>query len=138
LIGAFLYAQMEQAELIVAKRRMLFETYWKMLEPLAERGCIRLPDRSHEGASNGHIFSIVTGSLDERTRLIAHLRRQGIHAVFHYVPLHSSPAGIRFGRTAGSMEVTDLISERLLRLPLYYEMDDDTVHTIAEEVRRFY
>jgi len=58
--------------------------------------------------------------------------------VFHYVPLHSSPAGTRFGRTAGSMEVTDSISERLLRLPLYYEMDDDTVHLVSEEVRIFY
>jgi dTDP-4-amino-4,6-dideoxygalactose transaminase len=138
LIGAFLYAQMEQAELIVAKRRTLFETYWNMLEPLAERGCIRLPDRSHEGASNGHIFSIVTGSLDERTRLIAHLRGKGIHSVFHYIPLHSSPAGKRFGRTVGSMEVTDSTSERLLRLPLYFEMDNDTVRTVAEEVKRFY
>ena len=138
IIGAFLYAQMEQAETIVIKRRMLFETYWGMLKPIADKGCIRLPDRSHEGVSNGHIFSIVTGSLDERTRLIGHLHRQGIHAVFHYVPLHSSPAGRRFGRTVGSMDVTDLISERLLRLPLYYEMDEAMVHIVGEVVMRFY
>ncbi|HRW81485.1 MAG TPA: DegT/DnrJ/EryC1/StrS family aminotransferase, partial [Desulfomonilia bacterium] len=138
LIGAFLYAQMEQAEKIIARRRMLFTAYRDALEPLERRGYVRLPVGGDKGSSNGHIFSILTGSLDERTRLIAHLRSKGIHAVFHYVPLHSSPAGTRFGRTAGSMEVTDSISDRLLRLPLYYEMDDDTVHLVADEVRRFY
>ena len=138
LIGAFLYAQMEQAEKIIARRRMLFTAYRDALEPLERRGYVRLPVGGDKGSSNGHIFSILTGSLDERTRLIAHLRSKGIHAVFHYVPLHSSPAGTRFGRTAGGMEVTDSISDRLLRLPLYYEMDDDTVHLVSEEVRMFY
>ncbi len=138
LVSAFLYAQMEQAEHINQKRRELFEEYFKSLRHLELKGFLRLPYIQHECASNGHMFYIITDSLDERTKLIEHLRRSGIFSVFHYIPLHSSLAGRKFGRVSGTMEVTDSISNRLLRLPLYYEMDQDTVHKVSDEVCQFY
>jgi dTDP-4-amino-4,6-dideoxygalactose transaminase len=138
LVSAFLFAQMEQAEQIIARRRMLFDGYYSMLKLLEDKGIIHLPYLGSECACNGHIFYIITASFEERSRLIDHLRKQGVYAVFHYVPLHSSHAGKKFGRTSGSMDVTDSISDRLLRLPLYYEMDEKTLHFVADEVSRYY
>jgi len=77
-------------------------------------------------------------SLATRTALIAHLKAQGIHPVFHYVPLHSSPAGRKYGRVSGSMQVTDDLNERLLRLPLHYEMDDADVARICASIGQFF
>lgn len=138
LVSAFLYAQMEEAEKIVAKRRALFELYYRCLKPLEDKGLARLPFVQEGRVSNGHIFYIVTASLEERTRLAAHLKERGIHAVFHYVPLHSSTAGKRFGRVAGPVKVTDEISDRLLRLPLYYEMEEPVLSEVADAVLTFY
>lgn len=138
LVSAFLYAQMEQADKIISKRRKIFDLYYTLLEPLMEKGNIRLPYIEKECASNGHIFYIITGSLAERTRLIRHLKENGVHAVFHYVPLHSSEAGRRYGREGSGMDVTDDISNTLLRLPLYYEIGDDDVHYVAGKIEEFY
>jgi dTDP-4-amino-4,6-dideoxygalactose transaminase len=138
LVSAFLYAQMEQAEQIVAKRRALFDLYYDLFKPLKDDGFISLPYIDSDCASNGHIFYIVSNSLAERIRLIAHLKQAGIYAVFHYVPLHSSFGGIQFGRVSGTMDVTDDISDRLLRLPLYYEMSDDDVRFVAGKIDEFY
>ncbi|MGP8152839.1 MAG: DegT/DnrJ/EryC1/StrS family aminotransferase, partial [Smithella sp.] len=88
--------------------------------------------------SNGHIFYIVTRSLKERTELARFLKEQGILAVFHYVPLHSSPAGKLYGRTSGTLKVTEMVSDCLLRLPLYYEMKDEDVHSVVEKITSFY
>ncbi len=138
LVSAFLYAQMEHADKIIEKRCRIFDLYSSLLKPLEELGTVRLPYNDHACASNGHIFYMITQSLEERTRLIEYLRKSGIYAVFHYIPLHSSPAGTVFGRRHGSLEITDDISNRLLRLPSYYEMSDDDVSSIAEKVLRFY
>jgi dTDP-4-amino-4,6-dideoxygalactose transaminase len=138
LVSAFLYAQMEQAERIISKRRGLFDQYYNRLKPLEERGIIRLPFIDSECSCNGHIFYIITGSLDERTDLINYLKGEGIMAVFHYVPLHSSRAGRRFGRVKGSIEVTDDISSRLLRLPLYYEISDHDIEIVVDKINEFY
>jgi len=138
LVSAFLFAQMENAERIVSKRRSLFDLYYSVLTPLHEKGIVRLPYVGEGLACNGHIFYVITSSLKERTRLIEHLKARDIICVFHYVPLHSSPAGMRFGRTATPMRVTDETSERLVRLPLYYEMQEDDVHRVADEVKSFY
>jgi dTDP-4-amino-4,6-dideoxygalactose transaminase len=92
----------------------------------------------NESVTNGHLFYIIIRSTEERTRLIQHLRRKGILAVFHYVPLHSSPAGMKYGRPAGDLSVTEDISGRLLRLPLYYEMKDEDVDTVIDAVKQFY
>ena len=138
LVGAFLYAQLEQAEKIMDARTRIFKQYTRLLRPLEEKGAIRLPAAESGNNSNGHIFYIITRSLEERGRLIDYLKQNGIWAVFHYVPLHSSPAGIKYGRTAGTMRVTDDLSDRVLRLPVYYEMREEDVEMVAEHVGRFY
>lgn len=138
LTGAFLYAQMEQAEQIIEKRRRMFAHYYTLLRPLEDQGIIRLPYIDSNCAGNAHIFYIITKSLDERKRLIAHMKERGVLAVFHYVPLHSSQAGLKFGRVSGTMDVTDNIGNCLLRLPLYYEINDDTVQFVSETITRFY
>jgi dTDP-4-amino-4,6-dideoxygalactose transaminase len=138
IIAAFLFAQMENAEQIIARRNQIFNLYREGLCSLAEKGLIQLPFVLDDCQSNGHMFYILTGSLEERTNLTAHLQKQGILAVFHYVPLHSSPAGIRYGRISGKMEVTERAGDCLLRLPLYYEMTDSEVTAVIRAVRDFY
>lgn len=138
LVAAFLYAQLEQAETIIKKRMGLFRRYYYNLLPLARTGVIGLPAEAEAIDYNGHIFYIVTGSLAERTQLIEYLNKYNIHSVFHYVPLHSSPAGQRFGRTAGTMQVTDRIAGQVLRLPLYFEMTDHDVDRVTKRIMTFY
>jgi len=138
MVGAFLYAQLEQAEKIISARRRLFDLYYRALRPLEEEGFIRLPSLEHDSVCNGHLFYIITRSIQERTGLIQHLQEQGILAVFHYVPLHASPAGMKYGRVSGDMAVTEDVSSRLLRLPLYYEMDDEDLSRVVACVKEFY
>ena len=138
IIAAFLYAQMENADQIIAKRNLLYALYMEDLRPLAEKGYIQLPFILNDCCSNGHIFYIITRSLKERTELAQFLKDQDIMAVFHYVPLHNSPAGKLYGRTNGTLEVTERVSDCLLRLPLYYEMRDDDVHSVTGNIRNFY
>jgi len=84
------------------------------------------------------MFYLFTRTAAERGPLLAHLKAAGVHAVFHYVPLHSSPAGRRYGRTAGGLPVTEDRAERLARLPLYFNLDDDQARAIATQVRGFF
>jgi dTDP-4-amino-4,6-dideoxygalactose transaminase len=132
LVGAFLYAQLEQAEKIIAARKHVFERYVLGLKPLEDRGVIRLPFVREDCDCNGHIFYIITQSLHERTRLIEELSAQDIKAVFHYVPLHSSPAGKKYGKIGSAMTVTEDLSHKVLRLPLYYEMTDQDVDRVVD------
>ena len=138
IIAAFLYAQMENADQIIAKRNLLYTLYMDGLRPLAEKSYIQLPFILNDCCSNGHIFYIITRSLKERTELAQFLKDQGIMAVFHYVPLHNSPAGKLYGRTNGTLDVTERVSDCLLRLPLYYEMKDEDVHSITDNIANFY
>ena len=139
LVGAFLWAQLQQVKAINAKRMSLCVAYRKGLEPLAARGVLALPQREPAGVTgNGHMFYVLLKDLAMRSRLIAHLKARGIHSVFHYVPLHSAPAGRRFGRAAGAMTVTDEVSERLLRLPLYYELSESEVAGISAAITEFF
>jgi dTDP-4-amino-4,6-dideoxygalactose transaminase len=138
MVAAFLCAQLEMAETIIAKRCSLFNTYYAALGELAQQGKIRLPQVHFRDKSNGHIFYIITGSLRERTRLIDFLNKHSINAVFHYIPLHASPAGKKYGRTPGKMDNTNALSDRVLRLPLFYEMTDLQVHEVATQIKRFY
>lgn len=132
LVAAFLYAQLEHAGKIIAARKHIFERYMQGLKPMADKGLVRLPFVQNECACNGHIFYIITRSLAERTRLIEELMAQGINAVFHYVPLHFSPAGKKYGRPGSPMTVTDDLSDKVLRLPLYYEMTDEDVDRVVD------
>ena len=136
LVSAFLYAQLERANEITAQRCHVCSAYAEQLASLEQAGKLRLPH--FDGDSNGHMFYIILDSIATRTALIAHLKAQGIHSVFHYVPLHSSPAGRKYGCVSGSMKVTDDMSGRLLRLPLHYEMDDADVARICAAIRQFF
>jgi dTDP-4-amino-4,6-dideoxygalactose transaminase len=138
LVAAFLYAQLEEAEKIIEARCRTFNLYYELLRPLETEGLIRLPLMRSECLCNGHIFYIIAKSLEERTRLIEYLRKNSILAIFHYVPLHSSPAGLRYGRVSGRMQVTDDLSNRLVRLPMYYEMEDDVVIRVVQLIKSFY
>ena len=135
LISAFLYAQLEHADEITAKRCHICNTYTSQLAPLQLSGKLRLP--IFDSDSNGHMFYIILDSLDTRTRLIAYLKAQGVLPVFHYVPLHSSPAGRKYGRLGSTMAVTDDLSERLLRLPLYYDMSDEDIARVSAAIHDF-
>ena len=139
LVGAFLWAQLEHAGAINARRLKLCAAYRNGLEALAQRGVLVLPQPDPADArSNGHLFYVLLEDLATRTQLIAHLKARGIHSVFHYVPLHSAPAGLRFGRAAGPMTVTDDVSDRLLRLPLFYELTEAQVAEITAAIAAFF
>jgi len=139
LVGAFLWAQLEHAAEINARRLAACATYRAGLADLANRGVIEVPRPAPaETVSNGHMFYVLARSLAERSALIEHLKSQGVHAVFHYVPLHSSPAGRRFGRAAGGLPVTDDIAGRLVRLPLYYELSPDEIDHVVGAIRGFF
>jgi dTDP-4-amino-4,6-dideoxygalactose transaminase len=138
IIAAFLYAQMENTDQIIAQRNLIYSLYMEILRPLAEKGYIQLPFTHTDCRSNGHIFYIITRSLKERMALAQFLREQGILALFHYVPLHSSPAGKLYGRTTGTLEVTRKVSDCLLRLPLYHEMKEKDVRSVAGNIKKFY
>lgn len=139
LIAAFLHAQLEHADQIITSRRNFFKLYYCLLKPLEQENVIRLPyvDQG-PWTHNGHMFYIITKNLKERTELMQYLRVNGVYAVFHYVPLHTSPAGKKFGRFVGEMKITNEMSERILRLPLFFEMSDSDVERISNCVIDFY
>lgn len=132
LIAAFLFAQLENAEASTAERRLVWDEYHAALEPLEARGGLTRSLIPADARGNAHIYYVVLPSLEMRTRAIEALRARGISAVFHYVPLHSSPAGIRYGRTAGKLPVTDQMSERLLRLPIWPGLPKEDIALVAE------
>lgn len=136
LVSAFLFAQLERADEIIAQRRSICSSYAARLAPLQQAGHMRLPNFDED--SNGHMYYILLDSLDTRTRLIAQLKAQGINTVFHYVPLHSAPAGRKYGRVSGTMQQTDELSERLLRLPLFYEMTQNDITRICAAIEQFF
>jgi dTDP-4-amino-4,6-dideoxygalactose transaminase len=138
LNAAYLYAQLEQANQINTCRLERWNQYRELLQPLAEQGKIDLPVIPDGCMHNAHMFYIKVQDLQERTRLIAYLKEQGIMAVFHYIPLHSSPAGMQFGRFHGEDVYTTKESERLLRLPMYYGLKEEEVEYIAQKIGDFY
>jgi len=115
LVSAFLYAQLEMAETIISKRSKLFFYYYESLKDLEERGLINLPYLQKESSGNGHIFFIITANPKECSKLIRHLNSHDIVAITHYVPLHSSNAGKKYGKVSGDMKVTDDMSQRVIR-----------------------
>ncbi|MCI9276854.1 MAG: dTDP-4-amino-4,6-dideoxygalactose transaminase [Lachnospiraceae bacterium] len=136
--AAYLYAQLEIAEEINNARLSIWRQYYENLKPLAEENRIQLPTVPEGCVHNGHMFYIKTADIEERTKLIDYLKENGIHAVFHYIPLHTAPAGRKFGRFHGEDRHTTRESERLLRLPMYYGLSEDEVEYICSHVRKFY
>lgn len=124
IIAAFLWAQMEAAEIINQRRLKLWGAYHDGLVSLEHEGKIRRPLIPLECTHNAHMYYILLPSHEGRDKLISKLKDEGINAVFHYVPLHSSPAGLRFSKTSGDLLLTDDISDRLLRLPLWCGLED--------------
>ena len=135
---AYLYAQIEAPSIINNNRLQSWNAYYELLKPLADRGCIDLPFVPQECTHNAHMFYIKAKDLEQRTRLISYLKENGIGAVFHYVPLHSSPAGKGFGRFHGEDKYTTKESERLLRLPMYYGLKAEDVELVAKNINDFF
>lgn len=136
--AAYLYAQLELAKEITQARMDRWNQYLELLTPLATAGKIELPYVPEYCKHNAHMFYIKTKDMEERGRLIDFLKQKDILSVFHYVPLHSAPAGIKFGRFHGEDKYTTKESERLLRLPLFYKLTADETEYIAEQVKAFY
>ena len=138
LVAAFLFAQLEMVDNIIAVRSRLFAQYMAGLQGLADKGMVRLPHSHEDPADKSHIMYVITRSRDERDRLAAYLKVRGINAVFHFSPLHMSPMGKKFGRALGSMTNTVDAGERLLRLPIYYEMAGQSVNKVVSDIKTFF
>lgn len=136
--AAYLYAQLEEADEINKNRLNIWNMYYKGLKSLEEKGFIELPIVPEHCKHNAHMFYIKCNDLEERTELITYLKENDISAVFHYIPLHSAEAGLKFGRFHGEDKFTTNESERLTRLPLYYGLEVDKVKIIIEKIIRFY
>jgi dTDP-4-amino-4,6-dideoxygalactose transaminase len=124
LIAAFLWAQMEEADEITRRRLALWGVYQQWLEASEKAGRLRRPIIPRECGHNAHMYYVLLPDLAARTALIAELKAQDIHPVFHYVPLHSAPAGLKHGRVGGDLTVTNDVADRLLRLPLWLGLED--------------
>lgn len=138
LQAAYLWAQLEAAELINERRLQLWQRYYNALQPVAASGRITLPSFPPDCQHNAHMFYIKLRDNEDRSSLIEWLKEAEILAVFHYIPLHSSPAGERFGRFHGEDRYTQTESERLLRLPLFYNLSDDDQTTIIHSLLSYF
>ena len=136
--AAYLYAQLEMADEINAARLHSWNQYYAGLKELKEAGRIELPVVPQGCVHNAHMFYIKAKDIKERTELIAFLKENEILSVFHYIPLHSAPAGLKFGRFHGEDKYTTKESERLCRLPMYYGLTDEQVEYIISKVKEFY
>ncbi|MGN0674098.1 MAG: dTDP-4-amino-4,6-dideoxygalactose transaminase [Anaerovoracaceae bacterium] len=136
--AAYLWAQLEEADKINQNRLASWNMYYESLKPLEEKGILQLPYIPAECEHNAHMFYIKTGSLEERTALTAYLKDAGVGSAFHYVPLHSAPAGARFGVMAGEDRYTTNTYERLLRLPMYYGLTEEEIEKACKIISNFY
>lgn len=135
--AAFLWAQLENLDEIQAKRKALWETYYKLLKPLSEKGFFSLPDIPEYASNNAHMFYLVCRNLEERTALIKHLKDNDILAVFHYLSLHSSSyyADKHDGR---ELPECDRYADTLVRLPIYYDLEIEDVERICNLIKDYY
>lgn len=135
--AAYLYAQLELAEEINNKRMAIYDHYREALAPLAAQGAIDLPTVPDYAVHNAHMFYLKLKDISARTAFIGYLKENGIHAVFHYVPLHSAKAGQRFGRFHGEDVYTTKESERLVRLPLFYNLELEQARYITDTILKY-
>lgn len=138
LNAAYLYAQLELADEITSDRMRSWNQYYSGLTSLKEKGKVELPYIPEYCEHNAHMFYMKCKDLDERTELIKFLKEKDILPVFHYIPLHSAPAGKQFGRFAGEDVYTTKESERLVRLPMYYGLKEEQVSYIIDKIKEFY
>lgn len=135
LNAAYLWAQLEVADKINEDRLRTWNTYYEALKPLAEAGKLELPHVPDGCVHNAHMFYVKLRDLEERTRFIGYMKEHGVSCVFHYVPLHSAPAGLKYGRFDGEDEYTTKESERLVRLPMYYGMSEKAQETVIRSIQ---
>ena len=138
LNAAYLWAQLEKADEINEDRLKTWNLYYETLKPLEEEGKVELPVIPEGCVHNAQMFYIKVKDLEERTALLSFLKENGVLAVFHYIPLHSAPAGLKYGRFHGDDQYTTKESERLLRLPMYYGLDKEDLITIVDAVIDFF
>lgn len=138
LNAAYLWAQLEKADQIYDDRMRSWNRYYDELKILEEKERIKLPYIPKECKHNAHMFYIKAKDMQERTKLIDFLKKNDILAVFHYIPLHSSPAGKRYGRFYGQDRYTTKESERILRLPLYYQLKESDLEKVCKKLKEFY
>jgi dTDP-4-amino-4,6-dideoxygalactose transaminase len=138
LLAAFLYAQLENMDLIDERRRKIFNRYQHLLKPLAQDGLIQLPIVPSDCRPCGHMFYILVSDEKMRNRIIDYLRSKGIGPVFHYIPLHLSKIGGSLGYLSGQFPVTESLSSRLVRLPLYYDLTEKDQDLVVQSINKFY
>lgn len=138
LNAAYLWAQLEQADKINNNRLKTWNTYYNALKPLADKGVLELPVVPEDCIHNAHMFYIKCKDLKTRQAFIEYMRKNDILCVFHYVPLHTAPAGKKFGRFCGVDEHTTSDSDRLVRLPLYYDIDKNDLKKVIEKTLEFF
>lgn len=134
IIAAFLWAQMEHGVEITRRRLGIWSAYHSAFAGMERQGLLRRPVVPQGCGHNAHMYYLLLAGLEQRSRALATLKAQGIGAVFHYVPLHSSDAGSKFGRVHGTMAITNQMSERLLRLPLWVELETLGIERVVEAV----
>jgi dTDP-4-amino-4,6-dideoxygalactose transaminase len=139
LVAAFLYGQLEEADIITQKRNKIFSYYSEQFTPLLECGLIRIPICPLECRHNANFFYLLIDTAQgDRDRLIVHLKRNGITAAFHYIPLHTSPMGMKMGYKKGDLPITEDQSERIVRLPCYYELTREDQDRVIDDVYKFF
>lgn len=134
VIAAFLWAQMEEADAINKRRLDIWSNYHQWFASVEKAGKVQRPTVPRECVHNAHMYYLVLPSLEQRTSMIDRLNSKGIHSVFHYIPLHSSPRGLAVGRAVGDMTHTDATGDRLVRLPLWLGLEEQLADVIAEVV----
>ena len=138
ITAAFLFAQLQQADILTRRRKELCAAYGKRLKPLETEGLLALPKGHSDRVDTGHIFFVLARSAEECQGLRKHLLARNIHAVTHYVPLHSAVAGRKYGRTPGPMPVTDRVGDTLLRLPLFHELTDAQLERVVAGIHDYF
>lgn len=138
LNAAYLYAQLEVADKINDRRLAIWDKYYEGLKELKDEGKIELQVIPEGCKHNAHMFFMKAKDLQERTELIKYLKENEIQTVFHYIPLHTAPAGIKYGRFHGEDRYTTKESERLMRLPMHYVLTDEDVECVIEKIKEFY
>ena len=136
--AAYLWAQLEEADAINDNRLATWNAYYEAFLPLQEAGKLQLPVVPEQCVHNAHMFYLKCRDLEERTAFISFLKENGVQAVFHYVPLHSAPAGLKFGCFRGEDVYTTAESDRLVRLPLYYGIDQESLNHVIRTVKQFF
>lgn len=138
MIAAFLYAQLENIEKINNKRLSIWQEYHEFFKKYEDLGIIKRPIIPNNCTHNAHMYYILFNNLENRTQFISYMKQNNINPVFHYIPLHSSPAGEKYGRIAGNMFETDNIADTLVRLPMFYELTNTEIKLIMSTIKKFF